>query len=783
MDLQSVGINFGLYPKQELALNSPAQEIFFGGAAGSSKLLSVATKIYTVNRGWIHMGIIHVGDQVLDEKGNICNVIEKSKYDSEEDTYRISFLNGTKIIAGAKHEWRVATKKQKENGEEGDILLTEDMKTINKKTATRYFIKVPEAFKFDKKELDEKPYDVGKRYAKTGEAIPPEYLTSDFDDRLELAQGIFENCGEVIFVGRVLLNSDNLKTLNDVRFLIQSLGIKVSFLQRKKTRKKSAKKYQISFRTVLPLVREGYKKDRLLDELESCDTYFGINGIKKIKKMRKVCIQVDSPSHMYLVSRGMIPTHNSFLLRAASIIWAVDAPGIQIYLLRRKFPDLEKNHLQGAGSYPELLATAVKNKIVRLDMNKHKIHFKNGPAGTFLGGSVITLGHCQYRKDMYNYQGPEIHVLLLDEATHFPWDVYTFLRHRVRLGSWTPPEKYKNFFPKIISASNPGNISHNQFKKAFIDFADKDNPYRIKRAPVDDGGMLRQFIPAFVYDNPALLKNDPDYIDRLKGLGTSELVRAMLEGDWDIVAGGMFDDVWDKSVHVLAPFEIPDTWYINRAFDWGSSKPFSVQWWAETDDSQVQLADGRYISFPRGTLIQIAEWYGNDPKSKNPDTGLKMSNVKIGEGIREKELNHPILARHAHRIMPGPGDNQIFTVMNEDSYAQQINEGYWGVPAMRDTDIFFPSDKTPGTRPKRWGLIRDRLSYGLALKTNDIMENPGLFIFANCPETIRIVPTAPRGEANPEDLEKGFEDHILDAMGYRILQKSNKIGKAQIVWG
>ena len=121
----------------------------------------------------------------------------------------------------------------------------------------------------------------------------------------------------------------------------------------------------------------------------------------------------------------------------------------------------------------------------------------------------------------------------------------------------------------------------------FVDFVDKANPFKPKWAPADDGGMLRQYIPGTVYDNPALLKEDPGYIDRLKGLGSPELVRAMLEGDWDIVAGGMFDDVWDSKYTVIQPFKIPENWYINRGFDWGSAVPFACLWFAESNGEEV----------------------------------------------------------------------------------------------------------------------------------------------------------------------------------------------------
>jgi len=101
--------------------------------------------------------------------------------------------------------------------------------------------------------------------------------------------------------------------------------------------------------------------------------------------------------------------------------------------------------------------------------------------------------------------------------------------------------------------------------------------------------MLRQFIPALMTDNPSL---DHDYSGKLEGLGDPALVKAMRDGDWNIVAGGMFDDLWTPSVHIVRSFEIPYSWKINRGFDWGSSKPFSVLWFAESDGTDITYPDG-----------------------------------------------------------------------------------------------------------------------------------------------------------------------------------------------
>jgi hypothetical protein len=86
----------------------------------------------------------------------------------------------------------------------------------------------------------------------------------------------------------------------------------------------------------------------------------------------------------------------------------------------------------------------------------------------------------------------------------------------------------------------------------------------------------RCFNPSKVTDNRALLAKDPDYVNRLYLVGSKELVRAWLEGDWNVVAGAFFPEFGLQ--HIVAPMERPARWGRFRAFDWGSARPFSVGW-------------------------------------------------------------------------------------------------------------------------------------------------------------------------------------------------------------
>jgi len=79
-----------------------------------------------------------------------------------------------------------------------------------------------------------------------------------------------------------------------------------------------------------------------------------------------------------------------------------------------------------------------------------------------------------------------------------------------------------------------------------------------------------------VFDNQALLTNDPGYITRLASMPEAER-NALLYGDWNSFSGQVFLEWRDLpehyidriGTHVIAPFEIPPTWSVWRGMDWG----------------------------------------------------------------------------------------------------------------------------------------------------------------------------------------------------------------------
>ena len=175
------------------------------------------------------------------------------------------------------------------------------------------------------------------------------------------------------------------------------------------------------------------------------------------------------------------------------------------------------------------------------------------------------------------------------------------------------------------------------------------------KMPPSEGGMLRQFIPARLTDNPSL---DADYEDKLSGLGSTELVKAMKDGNWDVIEGAYFSE-WDKEKHVIKPFELPDHWTRFRSGDWGSAKPFAFHWFAVVSEPYT-LPDGRLL--PTGALINYREWYGiktNADGTYKADLGLKLTAEEVGAGLKTRspeseQLGYSVLDPAAFTQDGGP---------------------------------------------------------------------------------------------------------------------------------
>lgn len=431
----------------------------------------------------------------------------------------------------------------------------------------------------------------------------------------------------------------------------------------------------------------------------------------------------------------------SHVARIAATAWANEIPGLQIYYFRRFYDDLVSNHIEGPTGFRALLEPWVRAGWVHIVEGEIRFAWK----------SRIFLRHCQYERDLPRLLGPEIHVLFIEECGQFSENMIRFIRGRLRIPDTLKiPDKYRlprhlqadpnstepeYSFPRAVYTSNPGGIGHAYLKRAFVVPSQKA---KLWRAGDDDGGMLRQFIPAKLSDNPSIDRKR--YEANLKGLGSPALVKSLLEGDWDAVVGAFFPEI-QKATHLIKPFALPS--YLTRfvSMDWGAcgeGDPFAIGWWAVSDGSiNAKTLGGDIIRIPVGGLICYRIWYGR---------GLpKVTARFVAKGILAREENDgPIVYRVAG------GD-----IQEKRGHGPSIFE------MLSDAGVIFT--RADMRRVSGWQQIRERAS------NQD--RPPAIVFFDECESAVETLINLQHDPRDPNDAMEG-EDHVPDMVRYACMSRA-----------
>lgn len=403
---------------------------------------------------------------------------------------------------------------------------------------------------------------------------------------------------------------------------------------------------------------------------------------------------------------------------------------------------------------------------------------------TWPGGEELLFRVAKNPDDYYNYHGQEFPFQGWNELTKYPTSELYDLMLSTNRSSFTPEKdsprdrngniiKLLPPIPLIVfSTTNSHGAGHIWVKKRFIDPA----PYGViiprtnkifnpRSQKFEEITITQVSIFGAFHENPYL---DPVYVANLYNIKDPNLRKAWLKGDWNVVGGGVFDDLWDNNIHASLPrFKIPNSWNLNRSFDWGSSHPYSVGFWAEANGEEAILPDGTSFCPPPGTLIQVAEIYGTDEIGTN--RGLRHSAARIAKDIRDYE-NEMINAGWFPSLPEaGPADNQIRDVREEDVDTIESKMADCGVSWTR-------SDKSAGSRINGLQLFRDRLEASVnwvKASSND----PGVYFTKNCRASISTIPILPRDDKIIDDVDTTAEDHPWDMTRYRVLASDNRIAK------
>ncbi len=356
----------------------------------------------------------------------------------------------------------------------------------------------------------------------------------------------------------------------------------------------------------------------------------------------------------------------------------------------------------------------------------------------FSNGARLRFRPLRTIADATKYQGQNLTDAGIEEAGNYP-DPKPILRlfGALRSAHGVPTS--------LFLTGNPGGPGQQWIADRYI------NPAPMGMRPLiqtfgEGENMVRHkaiYIPSKLKDNQVMLRSDPNYVAKLHLVGSKELVRAWLEGDWGAIEGAYFDN-WSTERHVCRPFEIPDHWLKFRSLDWGSARPFSVGWWAVASDD-TPIRDG--VVVPRGGLIRYREWYG----AKSPNTGLKLTVEQVAEGIAQRT---PVDENITYSV----ADPAMFSEDGGPSMAERMAK--YKIFLTRADNARVARNGAMGG----WDMLRHRLD-------GEDDSRPMIMCFHTCADSIRTIPALQHDEKNPEDLNSDMEDHAADEWRYACMSR------------
>lgn len=342
------------------------------------------------------------------------------------------------------------------------------------------------------------------------------------------------------------------------------------------------------------------------------------------------------------------------------------------------------------------------------------------PNARFPGYATLRFRSLDSDLDIGKFNGHQYPWIAFDELTEFPSSgPYEFMIKCCRSAKGAPCY--------MRATGNPGRPGHIWCKARFIDVA---KPYEIYEYAPDpehlEKKLTRCFIPSKLEDNYILMHNDPDYESRMM-MGEAHLVKALRYGDWDIVVGQALSE-YSREKHVIPVRPLDETWFRFAALDWGFAKPFSIGWWAVSEE---------------GRVVRYKEWYGC---TGEPNHGLRMGSREVAKKAWDMSVHENVTVMVA--------DPKCFSSDDENpTVAKAFEEAGF-------TMIKGNNDRINGLN-----------------KLHELMQTTGedgkpfFLVMDNCKDWMRTVPSLTADPRNPEDIDTEEEDHSYDETRYAIMSE------------
>lgn len=264
----------------------------------------------------------------------------------------------------------------------------------------------------------------------------------------------------------------------------------------------------------------------------------------------------------------------------------------------------------------------------------------------------------------------------------------------------------------------------------------------------------RIFIPGRITDHNLL---GPEYVANLQMSGSAELVRAWLEGDWDIVAGAYFPE-FTRARHVIVDTPFPAEWRRFTATDWGSARPFWTGWFVIVqEERRVQSVTGIPVTLLPGAIVCYREWYGEAEKMPGQNIGLKLPVEEWARGVLERTKE----AISYHVV-----DSSMFDEDGGPSLAERAMK-------VRSKGAGLQLRRADKRRLPGWNQVR----YRLRGDHGPDLSPPMLFFTQFCPDAVRTLAALQHDDVDSrfEDADSDGEDHPPDGVRYACMSRPRKL--------
>jgi len=469
--------------------------------------------------------------------------------------------------------------------------------------------------------------------------IPKQYLESSFEQRLELLQGLIDTDGSVKASGGTQFYNTNKNLINGVYALVTSLGIKC-FLTEKRAKlygKDCGLTYTITFTTKLPICKLTRKKERLKTTISKINKYHYIKDVYEVPSVPVRCIEVDSPSNLFLCGKSLIPTHNSCWLINDALYQCLAWAGTRVGIFRWEYASFKKTTYKTLKEW----VLDVPGLVIYHNQQEHYI--------TLCNGSEIVYGGLKPASSVAGdpfsvIKSLELASVYIDEVTDVPEDVYKFLATRV-------------------GRVKARNVRTNKIENPPSRVAASCNPHLgwVKQRFIDENHPNHVFFPSCVDDNIHL---PPSYKQELIEAwdGEKDWIDRYLKGDWGAVIDYEAVCPADKLLYATTNEMLrgePIIFGIDIGA-WGNDKSIIIMR-SGMKGELIHESKQQSTAVTKRQIIMLYERY-------NPEI-MNIDSIGVGQGVFDD------LADEGYPVQPVIGGESP----NDERYFNRRTEIYWGL--------------------------------------------------------------------------------------------------------